>query len=100
MGADECTIKLLTAGGDTAKTIIFDSRRSGIEAGSRSWAPAVKASVMGFLLSQPGELASPRVVPIEQLSGWPLGAIAASACGKDGRHYAVTAHPLLPGERP
>src|SRR6185295_2699230 len=58
MGADECTIKLLTAGGDTAKTIIFDSRRSGIEAGSRSWASGIAASVMGFLLSQQGELAS------------------------------------------
>src|SRR5262252_3748876 len=58
MGADECTIKLLTAGGDTARTIIFDNRRSGPEAGSRSWAPAVKASVMGYLMSHPGELAS------------------------------------------
>src|SRR5262245_20365669 len=57
LGADECSIKLLTAGGDTAKTMVFDSRRSGIEAGSASWAPALKASVMGFLLSQPGELA-------------------------------------------
>src|SRR5262245_2639250 len=32
MGADECSIKLLTGAGNTAQTIIFDSRRSGIEA--------------------------------------------------------------------
>lgn len=69
LGADECTIKLLSAAGDTAKTIIFDSRRAGPEAGSRSWAPAVKASVMGFLLSQPGELASPDLVADARFPG-------------------------------
>jgi sigma-B regulation protein RsbU (phosphoserine phosphatase) len=69
LGADECTIKLLTASGDTAKTIIFDSRRAGPEAGSRSWAPAVKASVMGFLLSHPGELASPDLVADARFPG-------------------------------
>jgi sigma-B regulation protein RsbU (phosphoserine phosphatase) len=69
LGADECTIKLLTASGDTAKTIIFDSRRAGPEAGSRSWAPAVKASVMGFLLSHPGELTSPDLVADARFPG-------------------------------
>src|SRR5882672_9169493 len=59
LGTDECSIKLLTAGGNTAHTIIFDNRRAGLEAGTSSWAPAVKASVMGFLMSQTAELASP-----------------------------------------
>src|SRR5438094_3962473 len=69
LGADECSIKLLTACGNTAQTIIFDSRHSGIEAGSRSWAPAIKASVMGFLLSQPGELASPDLLADTRFPG-------------------------------
>ena len=90
MGADECTIKLLTAGGDTAKTIIFDSRRSGIEAGSRSWAPAIKASVMGFLLSQPGELASPDLLADARFPGLkslqtPVRALLALPLKVDGR---------------
>src|SRR5205814_10058456 len=59
LGADECSIKLLTAAGDTAKTIIFDSRRSGIEAGSRSRAPAEKESERGFLHSRRRERANP-----------------------------------------
>ena len=90
LGADECTIKLLTAGGDTAKTIIFDSRRSGPEAGSRSWAPAVKASVMGFLLSQPGELASPDLAADARFLGLktlqtPVRALLALPLKVDGR---------------
>jgi sigma-B regulation protein RsbU (phosphoserine phosphatase) len=90
MGADECTIKLLTASGDTAKTIIFDSRRSGPEAGARSWAPAVKASVMGFLLSQPGELASPDLVADARFPGLktlqtPVRALLALPLKVDGR---------------
>src|SRR5262245_45912381 len=90
MGADECSIKLLTAGGDTAQTIIFDSRRAGIEAGSRSWAPAVKASVMGFLLSQPGELASPDLLADPRFPGLkslktPVRALLAVPLKVDGR---------------
>jgi len=90
MGADECSIKLLTAGGDTAKTIVFDSRRSGIEAGSRSWAPAVKASVMGFLLSQSAELASPDLLADERFPGLktlqtPVRALLALPLKVDGR---------------
>jgi serine phosphatase RsbU (regulator of sigma subunit) len=90
MGADECSIKLLTAAGDTAKTIIFDSRRSGIEAGSSSWAPAVKASVMGFLLSQPGELASPDLLADARFPGLkslqtPVRALLALPLKVDGR---------------
>ena len=90
LGADECTIKLLTADGDTAKTIIFDSRRSGPEAGSRSWAPAVKASVMGFLLSQPRELASPDLAADARFPGLktlqtPVRALLALPLKVDGR---------------
>src|SRR5438128_7798619 len=57
LGTEECSIKLITAGGDVAKTIMFDNRRAGIEAGSSTWSPMVKTLVMGFLMSQPGELA-------------------------------------------
>jgi sigma-B regulation protein RsbU (phosphoserine phosphatase) len=57
--AEECSIKLLTGGGGMAQTLIFDSRRAGLEAGSTTWPPALKATVMGFLMSHPGELASP-----------------------------------------
>jgi len=90
LSADECSIKLLTAGGDTAKTIIFDSRRAGPEAGSRSWAPAVKASVMGFLLSQPGELASPDLLADARFPGLrtlqtPVRALLALPLKVDGR---------------
>jgi serine phosphatase RsbU (regulator of sigma subunit) len=88
--ADDCSIKLLTAGGDTAKTIIFDSRRSGIEAGSASWAPALKASVMGFLMSQPGELATPDILADLRFPGLkslkaPVRALLALPLKVDGR---------------
>ena len=90
MGADECSIKLLTAAGDTAKTIIFDSQHSGIEAGSRSWAPAVKASVMGYLLTHPGELASPDLLADARFPGLkslqtPVRALLALPLRVDGR---------------
>ena len=58
LGAEECSIKLLTGGSGVAQTIIMDSRRGGIEAGSASWHPAVKTTVMGYLMGQ-GELMSP-----------------------------------------
>jgi sigma-B regulation protein RsbU (phosphoserine phosphatase) len=88
--ADDCTIKLLTAGGNTAQTIIFDSRRAGIEAGSASWAPAIKASVMGFLLSQPGELASADLLADPRFPGLknqksPVRALLAVPLKVDGR---------------
>ena len=62
LGAEECSIKLVTTGGEVAKTIMFDNRRSGFEAGTRTWSPMVKTLVMGFLMSQPGELASSDLV--------------------------------------
>lgn len=75
LGADECSIKLVTGGGGMAQTLIFDSRRAGLEAGTTTWPPALKATVMGFLLSQPGELASadvtvdPRFPALKSLKG-------------------------------
>src|SRR5262245_36573021 len=90
MRADECSIKLLTAGGNTAQTLIFDSRRAGIEAGSRSWASAIKASVMGYLLSQPGELATPDLLTDARFPGLkslqtPVRALLALPLKVDGR---------------
>ncbi len=90
LGAEECSIKLLTIGGNVAQTLIFDNRRAGIEAGTSTWAPAVKASVMGFLMSQPGELASadllsdPRFPGIKNVQT-PVRAVLALPLKVDGR---------------
>jgi len=43
--------------------------------------------------------AAPRVIPAESVAGWPTGAIAASVC-ENGRLFALTLRPLLPGEQP
>jgi sigma-B regulation protein RsbU (phosphoserine phosphatase) len=90
LAAEECTIKLLTGGSGLAQTLIFDSRRAGIEAGSASWHPAVKASVMGFLLAQPGELASPDLQADARFPGLrlvpsPVRAVLAMPLKVDGR---------------
>lgn len=58
LNAEECTIKLMSSAGDTANTIMFDNRRAGLEAGGSTWAPIVKAMVVGFLAAKPGELAT------------------------------------------
>ena len=62
LGTEECSIKLITTGGEVARTIMFDNRRAGLEAGTSTWSPIVKTMVMGFLMSQPGELATPDLV--------------------------------------
>ncbi len=90
LAAEECSIKLLTANSATAQTLIFDSRRAGIEAGGGSWHPALKATVMGFLLSQPGELASTDVrtdarFPGLKLVPGPVRALLAMPLKVDGR---------------
>lgn len=88
--AEECSIKLLTGGGQTAQTLIMDSRRAGIEAGSTTWAPALKATVMGYLMSHPGELASPdlredaRFPALKKLES-PVRALLAQPLKVDGR---------------
>jgi sigma-B regulation protein RsbU (phosphoserine phosphatase) len=90
LGAEECSIKLLTGGTGVAQTLIMDSRRGGIEAGSASWHPAVKASVMGFLMSQQGELASSDLPADGRFPGLrnvpsPVRAVLAMPLKVDGR---------------
>ncbi len=90
LGAEECSIKLLTNGGNVAQTLIFDNRRAGIEAGTSTWAPAVKASVMGFLMSQTGELASADLLTDTRFPGLknvqtPVRAVLALPLKVDGR---------------
>jgi hypothetical protein len=43
---------------------------------------------------------APREVPARGHGDWPTGAVPASVCADDGKHYVVTFRPLLPGERP
>ena len=89
LGAEECSIKLLPTGGGVAQTIIIDSRRT-IEAGCSTWSPALKATVMGFLMSQPGELASadlltdPRFPALKTMKT-PVRAVLAQPLKVDGR---------------
>jgi sigma-B regulation protein RsbU (phosphoserine phosphatase) len=90
LSADFCSIKLLTGEAGTAQTIVLGRREQGIEAGNATWHPAVKASVMGFLLSQPGELASAdlqadaRFPGIRRVPG-PVRAVLAMPLKVDGR---------------
>ena len=64
--------------------------RAGIEAGSTTWAPALKATVMGYLMSHPGELASPdlkedaRFPALKKLES-PVRALLAQPLKVDGR---------------
>jgi sigma-B regulation protein RsbU (phosphoserine phosphatase) len=90
LGTEECSIKLVTAGSDVAKTIIFDNRRAGFEAGISTWSPTVKAIVMGFLMSQQGELASPDLpadprFPVLKTQQTPIRALLALPLKVDGR---------------
>jgi hypothetical protein len=64
-----------------------EARRPG---GCRAW-------TFAFPIAE--ALAAPRVVPAADAVGWPTGALPASVCA-DGRRYAVTLRPLLPGEQP
>jgi hypothetical protein len=72
-----------------ASACLVTAIEQALPGGCRAWTVAVPLA----------ELHAARTIPTDQLSGWPLGAIAASACGPNGRRYAVTFHPLLPGER-
>ena len=90
LGTEECSIKLITAGSDVAKTIMFDNRRAGIEAGSSTWSPMVKTLVLGFLMSQPGELASSDLLadprfPALKAQQTPVRALLAVPLKVDGR---------------
>jgi sigma-B regulation protein RsbU (phosphoserine phosphatase) len=90
LGTEECSIKLVSAGSEVARTIMFDNRRTGFEAGNSTWSPLVKTLVMGFLMSQPGELASadlesdPRF-PALRGQATPIRAVLALPLKVDGR---------------
>lgn len=90
LGTEECSIKLITGGGEVARTIMFDNRRAGLEAGTSTWSPIVKTIVMGFLMSQPGELATPDLVadarfPALRGQQTPIRALLALPLKVDGR---------------
>jgi phosphoserine phosphatase RsbU/P len=90
LGTEECSIKLVTAGSDVAKTIMFDNRRAGFEAGISTWSPMVKTIVMGFLMSQSGELASSDLLadprfPVLKSQQSPIRALLALPLKVDGR---------------
>ena len=90
LGTEECSIKLMIAGGDVAKTIMFDNRRAAPEAGTGTWSPMVKAMVMGFLMSHPGELASSDLIadprfPALKNQQTPIRAVLALPLKVDGR---------------
>src|SRR5262249_60007953 len=75
---------------------MFDNRRAGIEAGGSTWSPMVKTLVMGFLLSQPGELASPDLVadprfPALRSQQTPIRALLALPLKVDGRITGMVA---------
>jgi len=90
LAAEECSIKLLTGGTGVAQTIIMDSRRGGIEAGSHTWHPAIKATVMGFLMAQQSDLTSPDLQSDTRFPGLkniasPVRALLAMPLKVDGR---------------
>jgi hypothetical protein len=71
-------------------SLALTAREHRLVGGCRAWA---------FTFPIAEALAGPRIVTAEEARGWPTGARPASVCA-DGRHYAVTLRPLLPGERP
>jgi hypothetical protein len=52
LGADECSIRLLSADQATTKTVVIMDR-GGLEAGTSSWPLPLKSSVMGFATWSP-----------------------------------------------
>jgi len=61
LGADECSIRLLSADQSTTQTVVI-MERGGFEGGTTSWPPPLKNSVMGFLILRQGELATPDIL--------------------------------------
>ncbi|MCC6350546.1 MAG: SpoIIE family protein phosphatase [Candidatus Eisenbacteria bacterium] len=57
LGADECSIRLMSADRSTTQTVV-NMVRGGHEAGTSSWPPPLKNAVMGFLTICPGELST------------------------------------------
>lgn len=90
LSTEECSIKLVTASSEVARTIMFDNRRGGLEAGTSTWSPIVKTMVMGYLMSQPGELATPDLpadarFPALKSQQTPIRALLALPLKVDGR---------------
>ncbi len=69
LNAEECSIKLLGVDQLSTHTIIFDSRRVGPEAGSTSWPGPLRTSVMGFLMVNRAELATPDILADPRFPG-------------------------------
>jgi sigma-B regulation protein RsbU (phosphoserine phosphatase) len=89
LGADECSIRLIGADANAPHTVIVD-HRSGPEAGTASWPPALKASVMGFLLAHRTELATSDIAEDPRFAGLrgrptPVRAMLAVPLVVDGR---------------
>lgn len=68
LGADECSIRLMSPDRATTQTVVIMDR-GGPEAGTSSWPLPLKNSVMGFLLAKPGELATPDVLADPRFPG-------------------------------
>lgn len=89
LGADECSIRLMSADQSTTKTVVVMDK-GGAEAGTSSWPLPLKNSVMGFLMVRPGELASPDIVADPRFPGLknltlPVRALLAVPLMVDGR---------------
>ena len=89
LGADECSIRLMSADQSTTKTVVVMDK-GGAEAGTSSWPLPLKNSVMGFLMVRPGELASPDIAADARFPGLknlslPVRALLAVPLMVDGR---------------
>jgi hypothetical protein len=68
----------------------MSAREGTLPGGCRPWTFAEAPDRLAF---------APRVVPAQEVRGWPTGRVAASVCAGD-KTYVVTLRPLLPGETP
>jgi serine phosphatase RsbU (regulator of sigma subunit) len=89
LGADECSIRLMSADQATTKTVVIMDK-GGPEAGTSSWPLPLKNSVMGFLMVRPGALASPDISADARFPGLknvvsPVRALLAVPLVVDGR---------------
>lgn len=68
LGADECSIRLMSADRTTTQTVV-NMERGGPEAGTASWPTPLKNSVMGFLMIRQGELATADILADPRFPG-------------------------------
>ncbi len=68
LGADECSIRLLSPDRASTKTVI-SMDKGGQEAGTSSWPVPLKNSVMGYLMVKPGELATSDILSDARFPG-------------------------------